>query len=586
VGGAGTGQRHGDPDGQLRNAVLIVCARGARVLCPGWVLCRASVLCRALVLVACACGAPGSPGHADAAAPAPEPGAAEVAAEPPADVAVTVYRSPARARGSIDVNHLDGFALVTEKRRVRLPAGVSRLRFDGVADGIEAQSAIISGLPAVIIEKNRDEKVLSPAALLAATVGKSVELIRTLGKSGMTERIPGKVLSDAGGGVLFSTADGVEALRCSGLPETFSFEPAGMPAAHASLSVLVRSPAALDVDVTLSYLSRGFDWAADYTATLTADEHELDLGAWVTLANSNGTSFPAAHTQVVAGRVAHEGAVVPVEWSGPIVASCWPRGSTSDVPPLALRIASAASPGTRTATLMAPRMQFVTVTAQRKVTEEQLGDLKLYRVPERTNVSARQSKQVRLLDRAAIPVSVVYRASLDPGEVPSSFAARRVLRTVNDAAHHLGLPLPSGNLSVFASRHGERLLLHEAGMRDLAINEAVEIELGLAPEVQVSLMHDNLDAGPAAAPLPPRAAPRRAAREQSERVEISNARTVPVRIELSLSDDGSEVSRADHPWSRQNGRPTFRVTVPAGKSAVILYRLRYGATARAESVVR
>jgi len=284
----------------------------------------------------------------------------------------------------------------------------------------------------------------------------------------------------------------------------------------------------------------------------------------------------------VAGRVAHEGAVVPVEWSGPLVALCWPRGSTSDVPPLELRIAAAASPGTPTALLMAPRMQFVTVTAQRKVTEEQLGDLKLYRVPERTTVSGRQSKQVRLLDRAAVPVTLVYRATLDRREAGGSFAARRVLRTVNDAAHHLGLPLPSGGLAVFASQHGERLLLHESGMRDLAINEAVEIELGLAPDVQVALMHDDLDASAAAAQLPPRAAPR----EQSERVEISNARTAPVRIELSLSDDGSEVSRADHPWSRQNGRPTFRVTVPAGKSAVILYRLRYGATARAESVVR
>ncbi len=38
----------------------------------------------------------------------------------------------------------------------------------------------------------------------------------------------------------------------------------------------------------LSYLTRGFDWSANYTATIAADAKSMDLGAWVTLGNSNG----------------------------------------------------------------------------------------------------------------------------------------------------------------------------------------------------------------------------------------------------------------------------------------------------------
>ena len=60
---------------------------------------------------------------------------------------VTVYRAPYRDSGSIDLDDLNGFALVTETRLVRLPAGVSRVRFEGVADGIEPSSALITGLP-------------------------------------------------------------------------------------------------------------------------------------------------------------------------------------------------------------------------------------------------------------------------------------------------------------------------------------------------------------------------------------------------------------------------------------------------------
>src|SRR5580704_1096075 len=142
----------------------------------------------------------------------------EVLAEPPSDLIVTVYRAPHRDSGSINLDDLNGFALVTETRLLRLPAGLSRVRFEGVADGIEPSSALITGLPGRVIEKNRDARLLSPSALIAAAVGKPVELLRTNRKTGVQERLPGTILSDAEGGVVFKTAEGIEALRCSGLP--------------------------------------------------------------------------------------------------------------------------------------------------------------------------------------------------------------------------------------------------------------------------------------------------------------------------------------------------------------------------------
>ena len=511
--------------------------------------------------------------------------AADVAAEPPVELSVTVYRAPERAQGSIQLDDLDGFALISETRMVRLPAGESRLRFEGVADGIEAQSAIISGLPESIVEKNRDSKVLSPSALLAATVGKAVELLRTDRNTARTERVPGTILSDAGGGVVFKTAQGVEALRCSGLAESFDFEPSAMPAARPSLSVRVRASAAVTRKITLSYLSRGFDWAADYSATLSADGRSMDLGAWVTLANSNGTGFPSASTQVVAGRVNREDAAVePIDLGEPILARCWPRGSTSDSPPRMLRLAKgAANRSMLPMAMMAPAsaLQEVTVT-MRKVEQEQLGDLKLYRIPERTTVASRQSKQVRLLDRAAIPVTIFYRADLSPDAAEAPFAAERSLRTVNDKANHLGLPLPSGSVAVFALHDGRRLLLHESSLRDLAVNEKVEIGLGPSADVQVALLHEKISIDSAHAkllPLLPGVTLRRAARERVERVQISNARPESIRMELRVAlNDGAQVIRADHPLDSKDGRPTFTLSVPAQGSAALRYQVRYQET--------
>ncbi len=478
---------------------------------------------------------------------------------------MTVYRAPQRESGSVDLDALAGFALITETRTVHLPAGLSRLRFEGVADGIEAASAIVTGLPEGVIEKNRDAKLLSPSALMSAAVGRPVTLLRTDKKTGKLQRLAGTVLSDAQGGVVFQTAEGVEALRCSGLAETFAFTGAADAggtglAATPTLSVQVRSAAPMTRTVTLSYLSRGFDWAADYVATLSEDGRTLDLGAWVTLANGNGVGFPNAHIQVVAGRVNREsGEVEPLDMGGPILAQCWPRGSTSDQPPpmhLALAMRGMATDRMFKMALAAPApLAEMAFTAARRVEQEQLGDLKLYRVPERTTVGSRQSKQVRLMDRSNVPVSFVYGADIAAGYTDGPLPAALLLRTKNDAANHLGLPLPSGRVAVFARREGAKLLQHESDLRDLAVDEELEINLGESAEVQVAVRAEKTGS------------------DSRTRVDVSNARPAAVQCELRLRlAEGSRIVHADHTLGRKNGRPIFRFDVPANGSVTLQFQ--------------
>ena len=513
--------------------------------------------------------------------------AADTLAEQPSALSVTVYRAPERGSGSIDLDRLEGFALVSETRTVHLPAGVSRLRFEGVADGIEPASAIVTGLPDGVLEKNREGKLLSPSALIAAAVGKPLTLLRTDKKTGKLTRVPATIRSDAGGGVVFETSEGIEALRCSGLSETFSFSGITDLAATPTLSVLVRAAQPVTRTVTLSYLARGFDWAADYTATLSADGKSMDLGAWVTLANGNGVGFPAAHAQVVAGRVNREsGEVEPLDPGGPILAECWPRGSTSD-PPQFVQIGRAsplAADGsivamTQMARMPAPMMA-IAATAQKRVEQEQLGDLKLYRVPDRTTVAARQSKQVRLLDRQAIPVNIVYGADLEANQPTATAPASLLLRTQNTAASHLGLPLPSGRIAVFVTRGDEKLLQHESGIRDLAVDEEVEINMGDSPDVEVTSVKQSSSIDPARArllPLVPGILTLRSVQvDDIDRVDVTNARPAEIRFELRLQlPEGGRVVRADHPMASKNGRPIFRLTVPANQTVTLRYQTEH-----------
>jgi hypothetical protein len=512
--------------------------------------------------------------------------ARDVAASAPFDVSVTVYRDPYRDEGGFNLNYLGGFALITESRRVVLEPGVNQLRFEGVADGIEAVSAIVTGLPSGVIEKNRDAALLSPSALIesAQAQGGRAVLARTNPGTGELVRSEGIIRSGADGGVVFQTDEGIEALRCSGMPETFSFESSTTGLSPLpTLSVLTRTSQRIEAVVQLSYLSRGFDWAADYTVDMKPGA-KFDLGGWVTLANGNGTSFPNARVQVVAGRLNREsGDVEPIDIGRPILARCWPQGSTSNIPPPMLLERGYADEEDRvvvTGSLLARAPSVQDAAQAVTVLQEELGDLKLYRVPDRTTVASRQSKQVRLLDRAAVPVTRLYEADIRPNRNINYQPMTILLRTRNDRRNNLGLPLPSGRVAVFepggSGASAPRLLSAETDLRDIAVDEETELRLSESPDVQIRQIKERLEVVRPAPPFLP-GVDRRGTYEETTLIEITNARPFSIQAEVRLGlQDGMAVVRSDRRVEMKNGRPIFRVTVPANSTFQIRYQTTIG----------
>ena len=129
----------------------------------------------------------------------------------PEQVAVTVYRDLDRGLQPLNLQWLGGYALVSETRRVQLPAGSSELRFEGVTSGIVPQSAIVTGLGEAVIEKNRDARLLSPGALLDASLGERLHLRRTSTATGKV-REQDAIVRATVDGIVVETADGIEAL--------------------------------------------------------------------------------------------------------------------------------------------------------------------------------------------------------------------------------------------------------------------------------------------------------------------------------------------------------------------------------------
>jgi hypothetical protein len=116
-------------------------------------------------------------------------------------------------------------------------------------------------------------------------------------------------------------------------------------------------------------------------------------------------------------------------------------------------------------------------------------------------------------------------------------------------------------------------------MRDLAVDEEVEIDMGPRPDVQVQATTESRSIDSARAkvlPLIPGVLSVRSAPVADvRRVEVSNALPRPIQFELRLQlSDTEEIFRADHALRKKNGRPLFEFTVPANGRVTVRYQTR------------
>lgn len=465
-----------------------------------------------------------------------------------------------------------GLALIVETRTVDLPAGEGIIRFRGLATGVVPQSAVLEGLPAHVIERNADFDLLSPASLIEKSIGEVVRVVRTNPATG--EQVEKEAVIRAGAqGMVLEIEGRFEALDCSGQTERVVFDriPEGL-GDQPTLSVRTRAERAGRHTVTLAYLTTGLQWSADYVARLDPTDGTLDLTGWVTLANFGGTGFPDAPVQVVAGTLRKDAGTVPVD---PLVRyqqnQCWPQGTTTfgsgqfagyggapppppPPPPSAPMLRMVANEA----------MDAVVVTGSRIARQGELGDYKIYSLPERTTVAARQTKQVRFLERESVAYERVYRAGLlDQDEESRPMGV--VLKLRNEARAGLGVALPGGSVAVMQpDGAGGVLLAGQDRFEDKGVGLPVRLHFGQSPDVQVQTRLVKSDSSR-----------RGAVTTQRSEIEttVTNARSEAVTVELvadAAMQRGFRI-RSQSVRSRvdDTGYPVWTLTVPANSAAIL-----------------
>jgi hypothetical protein len=420
----------------------------------------------------------------------------------------------------------DDVALIQEEREIDVKGGRQRIEFQDVSAQIRPETVSLTAGDIAIIEQNFDFDLLTPAKLMEKAVGQDITIVRVNPATGAETREVAQVLA-TNGGVVLKIGQRIEVLRDDGLPVRVIFDkvPDNLRA-RPTLSVTISSPHAGTRPASLSYLSSGLGWQADYVALYDEEGGKIDVQGWVTLTNSSGTTYENAKTLLVAGSPGRIGAAPQNAWRPP-----QPRSSISQA-------------GTESGS------------------RERLGDYYLYPLAERTTIANSQTKQVSFLDVHGVPAEHGYEFRnrwLGTAEVPQS--AKSIYRFSTSARAGLGDQLPAGTLRFYMrDKRGDAQFIGESRIEHTPMGSALSLATGDAFDVKVRAVVDKRT--------------RLAGNDwQTDmRYELSNALPRPVTVDViqdGLWGDSRIIAESQKGTRRSAETAAWAVNVPAnGKTTL------------------
>lgn len=261
-----------------------------------------------------ACAQPPQPATRPATAPATRPDGPGFAltvystADPTFDWTAWAIQQQQQAGNAYYYNQpFPGYGVVRETRAIDLQAGRNAVRFTGVAASIDPttlQFRSFTDPEAAVLEQSYEYDLLNAQKLLEKFVGKTLRL------SGQSKSV--KLLSVRGGSLVYREVaeNGKEGPvrmqpggNLAGFLNQIEFpDTAGLILEPTLVWDLVTQKAGEQL-VQVTYQAARLTWRADYTIVTNANDTAVDVGAWVTLVNQSGLSYPETRLKLIAGDV-------------------------------------------------------------------------------------------------------------------------------------------------------------------------------------------------------------------------------------------------------------------------------------------
>jgi hypothetical protein len=460
--------------------------------------------------------------------------------------------SPDQYRNGGGGHSLPGYATVRHERDMVFKAGHNAVRFTDVAGLIDPTSVSFSSLtdPAGtrVIEQNFQFDLVSPEKLLTRYIDRDVSVERMVGNQ--IETLEGKLLSTQGGMVIRESDGSVRTLPYN----------AGVKLPSLPGGLITRPTLAWDViagkaathKARVAYQTAGMTWWADYNLTFAegkdAGSCKLDIGAWVSILNQSGGSYPDAKIKLVAG----------------------------DVHRADYQVANAP--------MMAKRALADAAEEKANFVEKAFFEYHLYTLGRPSTLPDNSTKQIELFPKVAgVPCdrTLVYYGQAGQWYGGGLMTDRNYGNTGNKkvdtylsfrnrSEEGMGVPLPSGRVRVakLDTSDGSLEFIGEDRIDHTPKNETVLLKLGSAFDVvgerrQVDFKVDSN---------------RNTMTEEIE-VKIRNRKDEAVRVivkENLYRWTNWKIMQANQAYEKQDSRTVhFPVTVAADGEAVVRYTVRY-----------
>ena len=344
-----------------------------------------------------------------------------------------------------------GRALVKDTRAFTLEQGENVVRFDDVTSGIIPGSVHVEALgesAVAVHEQNFEYDLVSTPRLMQRYLDEEIQVTMEDGSIHSGTLLAGGsdvILEDAVGGITVLRADHIRDYQFPDLPEGLASRP--------SLLWSLDAAAGGEQDLTVTYLTSGFNWSADYIVQLSEGQEQVDLSGWVSVTNNTEATFDQAHLKLVAGNVN----MVSVEELP--VAEDEAFYDLADV---------------------------TTRRSVNKPVERSFFDYHLYELPLPVTARAHETKQVEFADVQGVAAEVQYDLQFG-GYWYGNTVTRHPqvsVEIVNGKDSALGIPLPAGIVRVYkADIDGAAELVGESRIEHTPVDETIELNVGEAFDI-------------------------------------------------------------------------------------------------------
>jgi len=448
-----------------------------------------------------------------------------------------------------------GYAVVRHEREIDLKAGRNDVRFTDVAGLIDPTTVSFESLSdpkgTRVVEQNFQFDLVSTEKLLHKFVDKQITVEQTRGDK--VDTYAGTLLSTAGGLVLRESDGSVRVVsHNSGI--TLPSLPGGL-ITRPTLVWDVSAKKGGKQTARVAYQTTGITWWADYNLTYSdgadASSCKLNIGAWVSILNQSGASYPDAKLKLIAG----------------------------DVHRAPLAVAGGVRP-------MATAKSRLAEEDVKGFEEKGFFEYHLYTLGRPSSLPDNSTKQIELFPAVAgVPCekTLVYygQEGIYAGYGGSPFIDRNYgvtgnkkvdtyLSFKNTQENGMGIPMPSGRVRVskLDTADGSLEFIGEDRIDHTPKNETVLLKLGSAFDVvgerrQVDFKIDSA---------------RNTMTEDIE-VKIRNRKQEPVKVvvkENLYRWTNWKIVSSNSPYEKQDSRTVyFPVTVDPDQEVVVRYTVKY-----------